>query len=184
MAELERAYLRHAVPGRLRFEIPARKRSSAYFDDLRERFTQWNRIAEVRVQPLTGSLILETEDGTDLAEIAEYAKSNDLFEMAPQQPARHRAETHERAHAGPNLPVAARLMGGLESADERLKQVSKGQVDLMGLAFFAFLAATLVQTRRGNLIGPALPMFWSAMQLGMSIRADAVQREVHAMFEP
>jgi hypothetical protein len=42
---------------------------------------------------------------------------------------------------------------------------SEGRVDLRALAYIGLMGVTLLQLRRGNLLGPAIPFLWQAFSL-------------------
>lgn len=162
MPELARGRIAHLSAGRLRIRIPERRRDEAWFRSIAERFSVWDSIDRVEVNPLTASVLFHFTDRDAL--FAEMGRRNDLF--AIEEPAAA-ADEHNPAAV---TERARRLWAG---ADKALRRVTGGSTDIRNAAFLMLVASTLYQLLRGQVMPPALTSLWYAGDMLSLWRATA-----------
>jgi hypothetical protein len=146
----EAAYIVHQISGRVRLRIKTRRQDQAYFDELRGRLESLDCIETVRVNSNTGSIILR-HPARPYAEVEAAMRQLGLFEIATQ--------------AEPPTPALAPLLSGISRIDQLIDEESAGVVNLRTFAVVAVILLAVRQIRRGELLGPALPMLWNALEL-------------------
>ncbi|MGD1076217.1 MAG: HMA2 domain-containing protein [Thermodesulfovibrionales bacterium] len=144
------AFVRHQTTGRLRITIPSRKRDQEYLTGLKERFSGFEGIETVELNPITGSvLIIHKVSGE---KIAEYALANSLFSL-------------KGLHSSP-VTLQQRVTGTFKSVDAELKTFTGGEIDIGGLAFLVLMGAGIYQLSVGNLTAlPWYGAFWYALNI-------------------
>jgi hypothetical protein len=144
--DLSDARVAHALPGRVRIRIAARQRERAYFDDVARALAECDGVRDVRASALTGSvLVIHT---TTLEAIAAFGAQRGLFALAPG--AHEVALARERS-----WPIAKNAKNAkhdpLARSDTRARRLSASLASLGAL-----------QTVRGQVMAPALTLFWYA----------------------
>ena len=146
----ELAYIVHQTPGRVRLRIRERRQDQAYFDELRAQLQSLDCIEDVRVNCNTGSIILRHPDSS-YAEVETALLQLKQFDIA---------EGPE-----PETPALKPLISGITRIDQIIKEESSGIANLRTLVIVAAVVLAIRQFRRGNLLGPALPLLWNALEL-------------------
>lgn len=142
------AHIAHALAGRLRIRIPARRRDSGYFASLADAFGAMSGIEGVEVNPLTGSLLLYHTISSE--QISEFAERRALFRLVP-----------EHNESAPSL--STRLSSGLQVIDSKIRGVSDGSLDFWGAVFLVLVAMSIVQLAQGHILAPASTLLWYAL---------------------
>jgi len=138
-------HVTHCIETRIRIRIPSKLRDAAYFAALGEKLKKCNGVDYLRVNPLTGSLLMLHH--TDVPAIAQYAEQNELFKLVP---------------IAPSAPVSSQIANRFISLDERLQLFSGGKIDLSSTAFFGLTVAGLFQLLRSNVWPAGLTLLWYA----------------------
>lgn len=144
------AYLVHRVSTRFRLRVPERRGEADYFEQVQQRLSGLTGVEEVRVNPATAS-ILALHPVRPFADLESELGAVQLFRLAAGQI--------------PNRPAFTPLQSGLSSLDRYLRDNSGAGLDLRSLTFIAMVGIALNQIRRGETLGPALPMLWNAFEL-------------------
>lgn len=138
-----RAVIAHWISGRVRLLIPDKRGDAEYFRKLSSEFSDVNGLQKVKVNPTTGSLILEFTGGVE--GIVQRALMRDLFRIDAMK-----------------IPQDAPASLGLDTNPIHL--VSNRKIDAMFMLASALGAAGVVQIMRGKIFSPALALFWYAQQ--------------------
>lgn len=139
------AVIAHASTGRLRIRIPSQKGNLAILKSEGDQLAACPGVLSIEVNPGTGSILLLHQ--STVHEIAEYARSRNIFSLEEQK--------------SPRLP-SAKLRGNLgdtfKSIDRQVQNITGGDLDLGGFAVGALIIAGSAQILSGN----AGPLPWSA----------------------
>lgn len=135
---LPTATIEHSMPGRLRVKVPHRRGDVSYFRSAMEKLSKHPKIAGLRANPVTGSILIQHE--TDLPSIRDIAAEGDLFDLQEQ--------------SAPPTVRPARAVRVSEGGSAALDGRRATAAGLAGLA--------LVQAMRGNALGPASENLWNA----------------------
>jgi hypothetical protein len=141
-----RAALVHRLPGRIRLRMQEKRGDTDYFSRLSADFSALDDVHHVRTNASTGSVVIEFS-GTQEA-LIERLREHDVAVVD--------MNVGEETGTAATLPKAVDL--------PPLMLVSGRSINALFLVGTVLTAATLVQTLRGKLLGPALPMFWSALE--------------------
>jgi len=146
----ELAYIVHQIPGRVRLRIRDKRQDPAYFEALCRQLQPLDCLEDVRVNSNTGSIILRHAE-TPYAEVETELRQLRLFEIA---------EGPE-----PETPALRPLQSGLSKLDQLIREESLGVANLRTIVIVAAVLLAIRQFRRGNLLGPAVPLLWNALEL-------------------
>ena len=146
----ERAYIVHQLPGRVRLRIKEKRQDEAYFDEIRRQLQPVDGIEHVRVNCNTGTIIVRHPE-KPYAELETEFRRLQLFEIA---------EGSE-----PETPALKPLISGISKIDRLINEESAGIANLRTLVVVAAVLLAIRQFRRGELLGPALPLLWNALEL-------------------
>ena len=147
------AVIAHASAGRLRIRIASQKGNRAALKSQGDRLAACPGVLSIEVNPGLGSILILHQ--TTVREIAEYARSRNLFTVEEQK--------------GPGMPSAARrrsLGETFKSVDRQMQNLTGGDVNLSGFAVAALVVAGSAQILTGN--AGAIPWFaayWYAYHL-------------------
>ena len=147
------AVIAHASRGRLRVKIPSQRGNLVALKSCGDQFASCPGVLSIEVNPATGSMLLIHQ--TTLAEIAEYARSKNLFVLKEQKSSKEPSESVRR-NVGETF----------KSLDRQIQSLTGGDLDLNGFAFAALIIAGTAQILAGN-AGP-IPWFaayWYAFHL-------------------
>jgi hypothetical protein len=162
---LPEAFITHFVTGRTRIKIPARKGDVSFFTSLKERFSNFPGVQKVEVNPLTGSLLILhsfAPESMDVGKMNAYTELNGLFRL------------EEKVHSGNGTPFLLRKRFGdsVKSLNQKVTDLTRGEMDLATLAFFLLLGVGIYQMSAGNFAAPAWYVaFWYAMNIFMQAEA-------------
>ena len=145
-----RAYVVHQLRCRVRLRINDKRNDYQYFEAVRRELDLLAGVDEVCINPATGTILLVHPE-QPFAQLLSRLQRLELFEITEDP------EPHES--------VLAPVTSGLAMIDKALFDSSEGRVDLRALAYIGLMGLTLMQLRRGQLLGPALPFLWQAFSL-------------------
>ncbi len=160
---LPQAHIIHQLRGRVRLRIKEKCQDPDYFAVLCQRIESLAGVTDVSANPTTGSLLLLHPE-SPFAEIETQLKALGLFEIVdapvPQQSAL--------------MPV----FSGIARIDEGLAEETSGSYDLRTLAVIGLVGFAVYQLYRGNIVGPAIPMLISALDLARQIPTTTADTEL------
>ena len=143
------AHVCHRTQDRLRIRIPSRKGDGGYFSSLAAHFSTLPGIKDLRVNPLTGSVLIVAR--VQVEQIADYAEAGKLFRL--KDPSSGSGITH-------------RIAGDFYRLNKQVKGFTGGEVDLSGLAFLGLVGAGIYQIFLGEFMAPAwYTAFWYATSI-------------------
>ena len=160
---LPQAHIVHQLRGRVRLRITEKRQEPEYFADVCSRIEALDGVTEVSANPTTGSLLLLHPD-LSFADLEAQLQTLGLFEIV--------------AASAPRQSALMPVFGGIASIDEGLAAGTSGSFDLRTLAVIGLVGVAVHQLYRGNIVGPAIPMLLSALDLARQIvlpTADAEQ---------
>lgn len=159
---LPQAHIIHRLRGRLRLKITEKRQDPDYFTSLCSRIDALGGIDEVSANPTTGSVLLLHPE-LPYEQLEPQLAALALFEIvdspAPEQSAL--------------MPV----FDGLARLDEGLAGGTSGHFDLRTLAVIGLVGAAVHQLYRGNILGPAVPMLVSALDLARQIAVSTTDEQ-------
>ena len=145
-----RAYVVHQLRSRVRLRIKAKRNDYPYFEGVRRELDLLPGVDEVRINPTTGTILLVHPE-QPFEQLLSRLQRSELFECMEC--------------AEPQDSALAPVSNGLSMIDKALFDSSEGRLDLRALTYIGLMVVTLLQIRRGNLLGPALPFLWQAFSL-------------------
>lgn len=146
----DRAHVIHQTRDRVRLRVRERRKDPDYFEGVRQRLETLSGVTGIRVNSVTGCILLQHPDRS-WPELAAELRELGLFEIT---------ENPE-----PVRPAIEPLLSGISMVDRTLAEESAGMLDLKTLAYVGLMVLTIHQIMRGHVLGPALPMLWNAMNL-------------------
>jgi hypothetical protein len=149
---LDEARLSHLLEGRLRMRVPARRQDSAFFADVARRLRECEGIEDVRVNPVTGSVLVV--HATTLQAIAAFAAQQGLFTLRLEQ------DSSVEMGRSRSRVVVRHVPSRTGQDEEGSRSDSSDKHARMLSATFAGLGT--LQTFRGQVMTPALTLFWYA----------------------
>lgn len=147
------AIIAHASTGRLRIRIPSQKGNLAALKSQGDQLAACPGILSIEVNPGTGSILLLHQK--TVHEIAEYARSRNLFSLEEQKGSR-----------APSAELRRNLGETFKSIDRQIQNLTGGDMDLSGFAVAGLVVAGSAQILTGN--AGAIPWFaayWYAYHL-------------------
>jgi hypothetical protein len=141
------AHISHAAAGRVRIKVPARRGDADYFARAAARFGECPGVQRIATNPLTASILIEHT--TDTAAILDFAKAGDVVSLQ-----RERGET---------VSLAATLREAAADADARLRRAAGDALDLWSATSLIFFTLACIQVLRGQYMGPATALLWTAI---------------------
>ena len=144
-----KAHLVHSIPGRTRLRILGRRGDRAFFAELTERLSASRGVRSVRANPLTGSVLVHHD--ADVPALLMEAAANglgDLVELALTCP-----------------PVAHRLREDAVAADQAIRRVTGGELDLATVAALGLVAMAGFQLVWGRRPASAVSLAWYGAEL-------------------
>ena len=153
------AYIVHRAPRRMRLRVPACKGNKAYFSFLENGLPLYPAVDGVEVNALTASVLLHHD--LNIEAFAEHAAIDGYFRL--------------RADPRRGKPASLRALEPLEALDRRFQGLTRGELDLPGLAFACLVGAGIYQISIGNIAAPAwYTAFWYAMSIAMKARTGDI----------
>lgn len=133
------ARLTHDVPGRLRYRIAARRGDPEFFTRIGAELLKCEMVQTVEINPLTGSVLVI--HGAETAAITRYAEQHGLFRLGG-------GDNSDAGRGDPFDPPA-----------------DKPAADVLSLLPPLFIGLGLYQLLQGNVLAPAVTLFWYAFSL-------------------
>lgn len=147
------AYVIHALPGRVRVKIPCKRGDAGYFARLENELVRCEGVASARSNQRAASVLIAYAGAGGLGGIADFARSKQLFDLQSQHQVPKQQSIKECAAA--QMEFLDRLMG----------TGSRGRIDLPSAYFLLFLVLGLRQMWRGEIMQPAIPLLWRAVEI-------------------
>jgi hypothetical protein len=161
---LPEAHLVHVSPGRVRIKIPLKRGDGEFFSSLREQLAKLPMVQNVEVNPLTGSVLVHHNFNgaeVDYKAISDYTELSGLFTLA-------------KPNADP-IPVRNQIVALFESANDKVKGATAGELDLPTTASLGLLGMGLYQLGKGNVGAPAWHVaFWYALNTFLQGRREGM----------
>ena len=155
MPEIPRAYISHRGPGRLRVKIPSKKGDTAYFSEVKKLFADCKGVKEYKTNPVTGSVLFVHE--VDIKAITEFAEGNRLFKLG--------------GRGSPSFSYE--ITENFKNLNEQLKGITRGEMDIPGLAFLTLIGFGIYEVSKGNLAAiPWYAAFWYALNIFLESQAS------------
>jgi hypothetical protein len=139
----------HQIPGRARILILEKRGDSDYFRSLSDEFSRVDGVQKVKVNSTTGSLILEFAGG--LSDIVRRSQSDRFFSINSDS-------AEQRLPASPNRPTP------VSNETHEVNLVSGHDINPMFMVGSALGVIGVVQTFRGQVLAPAISLFWYALE--------------------
>lgn len=155
-----RAYIVHRTRERLRLRIPDQRNDDEFFEAVWAELDALPEGLDVRVRPSTASVLLAHPE-LPFAALAPRLRESKLFTLADEP--------------RPSRPGLAPLIAAASKIDRSLRKGTFGSTDLRTLLFIAIVALAIRQLIRGELLGPAVPLLWIALQVAERIAASGPQ---------
>lgn len=108
-----------------------------------------------RINSGTGSILLLHPSIPD-AELETWLGENGVFELADEPPA-------------PTGRALAPLISVVSKLNRAISERTSGRVDLRTILFVVAVVLAIRQLARGEVLGPAVPLLWIALQLAGGI---------------
>jgi hypothetical protein len=137
----------HRIGGRVRVRIGERRGDGAYFERVRQALRRSDGVTRCQANPLTGTVLIEHV--APLEQVLGLAQAQELFYVDRTEPAL--------------VPGQIRAAQGLQRIDAELRQLTGGEGDLRTLALAGLIGLGVVQLIRGNVLAPAVTLFWYAL---------------------
>lgn len=178
-------YLTHQIPGRARLKVPARRRDRRFFDEVAKGFSSCPGVSAVEADPRTASLLVRHTSPWEA--IVDSARRSGLLAgpgrpVAPAAPIGSIAVPPESAGT-PGVPAAVpepeppAPWAGRQVPDRqgpgRPAGRPAGQMDLRRPLALLFFVGGVVQLFRGQILLPAIALFWYAFDLWRTANAPA-----------
>jgi hypothetical protein len=151
------AVIVHRIPGRIRLRVQDKRGDPDYFATLSEDITGMPGIYAVKVNPMTGSVVIHYSGTTDgmLAQLEEHHLSiANRHEMEKKQ-----EKNQQNTSPPPNRHTQPFLL------------VSDRDINPMFMLGTVLAAFGVVQTFRGKILVPSLSLLWYAMEAFRQSRA-------------
>lgn len=150
----------HEIPGRMRVQIPERRRDEQFFVRVRQELAAEQGIRQVSTNPLTGSVLLFHD--LDAARLAAIAETHQLFRLVQSQ-----LERPPRTRSGTDGDHRSfgRSFGGSFAHFQPSSHYGRLALALVGLAAF--------EAMQGNVRAPAVTVLWYALRLWQRSVADS-----------
>jgi cation transport ATPase len=135
------AELNRSGASRYRVRIPEKKRDGPFFLSLQKELLQLDGVRQVRVNPVTGSALFQTD--SRIEDVMRLARERSLFEMKKKK--RKRKQT-----------VAKKTNQFFEALDEKFLDSSDGAVDVESISFLTLASLAVLQViRKKEILPPA-----------------------------
>lgn len=152
------AYVSHAAPGRARIKIPERRGNGLFFARLERDLLLCPAIASIQVNHRAGSALVTFGAAGNLETVSRYARQRKLFKLE---------------ETPPPLKTLGELVADQVSQINRLVGTgTRGHIDLQTLFFFLFLVLGMQQAWRGQILQPAIPLLWRALEILKTINRN------------
>lgn len=147
------AHVVHAIPGRTRLRIPSERGEDQFFAAVADTLGNCPAVESATVNPLTGSVLVIHPGCEDFTAVCEQSELLDLVQLAP-------------AGSAPQ-PLSVSASRGASSLNAGLSRFTEGALDLRSALFILLIGLGIAQMVRGNVMVPAVSLFWWAMDLAL-----------------
>jgi len=151
------AYIVHSVSGRARIKIPAKRGDGFFFATVEDGLKGCGGVQSVQANSRAASVLISYESGSSVKSIADFARRHRLFNLRGDQPA-------------PLKTVGQIFSSQIGQADRLIATGSRGYLDSQSIFFLLFLGLGLLQFWRGQIMQPAIPLLWRAMEILKDIK--------------
>ena len=146
------AYVAHAVPGRIRIKIPSKRGDAFYFATLEASLRNCPGLSSLQINARAASALVTFSGAGNLTVLSQFAKRNKLFLLQNDDM--------------PNMKTLRELaFSGVNQVDHLITTGTRGHVDMQSIFFILFLGLGLQQLWRGQIMQPAIPMLWRALEI-------------------
>ncbi|MEA3413284.1 MAG: hypothetical protein U9R74_17375 [Pseudomonadota bacterium] len=152
----------HRVRGRVRLRISGGIEDPDYFRELAGKLEALPSVTGVRVNERTGSVVVLHPD-VPFSDLEPGFKAIGLPTDGGQGPAVR--------------PAMTPLQHGFSRINRMIAASSSGSVDLRTLFFVGFVLLAIRQILRGNIMAPAIPLLWHAMELVLRFNSGNGDRD-------
>lgn len=151
------AVIVHRIPGRVRLRLQDKRGDPDYFATLSDDITGMPGIDAVKVNPMTGSVVIQYSGTTDdmLAQLEEHHLS-----IANRHEIEKMREKNQQNTSSPNHGYTQPFL-----------LVSDRDINPMFMLGAVMAAFGIVQTFRGKILVPSLSLLWYAMEAFRQSRA-------------
>jgi hypothetical protein len=147
------AMISHTMAGRTRFRIPARRGDRAYFRHVAAELAECDRVVRVEASARTGSVLVQHR--SDLAVVASFAAQKELFAVADRlRPARGKGIGVVAPPGTSDVVGRPRLAGASALAGLGILQLARGQVLAPAITLFWYAANTIGLETLGAILHP------------------------------
>jgi hypothetical protein len=157
---LPQAELVHQTKGRLRVRIPGQRGNREYFGKIRESLAELEGAQSVETNYLTGSVLVLHESSPKV--IQDYAEEKGLFQVR-----------HNNSQA---IALSRRIASGFKQVEGRVNALTKGEVDVTGLAFLGLAVAGAFQIFKKNVWPAGVTLLWYAASVVLGAGTEAATR--------
>jgi len=145
-----KAFIVHAISGRVRLRVPDKRDDTAFFKEIAQRLLQCDNVTAVAVNAITASVLVRYT-GSIIALIGQAYEAGlsqlvDI-EMQPPKP----------------QALSGRLLHRVRGIDRTIRNSSGGELDGSSAIVVFLLIAAGVQLFRGQVFG-AIPLLWYASE--------------------
>lgn len=145
------AHIAHQTVERLRIRIPSRKGEADYFSEVTKALQEKISMAEIQVNPATGSVLLKGPE-MNAAAVATVGEEASLFAL--------------NTRPSGSEPLSKKIARPIRDLSRSVNRFSGGELDLPGMAFLALIGVGVYQITRGNIAAPPwYSAFWYALGL-------------------
>ena len=149
---MDRAFVVHAMPGRVRIRIPNKRGDSLYFADLQANLLQCDEVRAVQTNYRVASVLVDCVAAGDFDSIADYAREQGLFALEG-----------ELAVSLQTVPEI--FSANLNAVNRVLGTFTKSHLDMESIFFLLFVGLGFRQLLRGGIMQPAIPLLWTAVEI-------------------
>jgi hypothetical protein len=144
------ASVTHELPGRTRLKIHARRGNTEYFRDIVQRLSDCSGVTWIKANPRTASLLVGHT--VPFSQVAAFAEEQQLFLLTANK------VTWQRS-------LYRQVVENLEQVNVKFTHLSHGQWDVRSALFIVILGLSVVQTARGQILVPAMALWFQALDL-------------------
>jgi len=159
---LPSAYVVHRSRGRLRLRVPEGRNDAAFFDRVRSMLEATPGEVEVTLNCGTGSILL-VHPTVPAETVDAWIENNDVFAISDGAP--------------PPVRALEPIFSGVSKLDRAITSLTDGRADLRTVLFVVAVILAIRQLARGNILGPAVPLMWMALELAGRIARSVAEDE-------
>lgn len=145
------AWIVHQIAGRLRLRIPQRRKDVAFFNATVDFLQTLPGVTLAKANPATASLLIEFDASTTVpAQLKRYLREHQI----------------EMDYGDPPMQAARpSIKKGIDQLDQYIGLMSQQATDLRSIGVLFFLALSVLQMARGQVLAPATSLLWYALYL-------------------